>query len=116
MDKIFQAHDTDEPQDDYKGGEGWVIVAENFSGEVTLLDYDPNFGALRYMMDSSCSGSSFEELGFDSDPGGLGVFKGHFKTWTTSFHDYDGADNDMGFSLVGEWETLWEPEEISDES
>jgi len=24
-------------------------------------------------------------------------------------HDYDGADNDMGFTLVGEWKTMKDP-------
>jgi hypothetical protein len=112
----LRPHDTDEPQDDYKGGVGWVIVAEGINGVAVLLDYDPDFGALRYMLDSSLSGSSLEELGFDCDPGEPGVFKATFSTWTTSMHDYDGADNDMGFNLVGEWETIWEPEEDSDES
>lgn len=107
---ILQAHNADEPQDDYKGGTGWVIVVVGLGGNALVADYDGDFGAFRYMLDSCMSNSTAEDLGVEDCPEDPGVYKGQFETWTTSIHDYDGADNDMGFSLVGEWETIWEPE------
>jgi hypothetical protein len=106
LSKIVQAEGYTPPE--YKGNEGWIIVAVSISEVPRIIAYDENFGALHYMLDT-CGGDDGQENGIDDWPDDPGVYKGHFKVWTTSVHDYDGSDNDMGFNLVGKWETLWEP-------
>jgi len=105
LDQITGSEPT-EPEDNYKGSTGWVIVAVGVNGCACLVDFDDKFGALRWMLDCGFSGSTPEEVGIEDVPEDAGIYRGQFKAWTTSVHDYDGSDNDMGFSLVGEWEDL----------
>lgn len=104
MSQVVQADSDEGPE--YKGNKGWVVIAFGLGGSGVVIDYDLSFGAFCYVIDGVGS-DSVDDLGLDAnaDPG---VYRGHFEAWTTSIHDYDGADNDMGFNLVGELETLWE--------
>lgn len=106
--KLIEQAEGESVEPDYRGNEGWIMVAVGTNGGARVVDYDGKFGAFCYMMDSLCSDDP-EELGLDSWPDDPGVYRGHFKVWTTSVHDYDGADNDMGFNHCGEWEDIWVP-------
>ena len=93
-----------EPEDNYKGGKGWVIVVVGEVGGPALFDYDLKLGALRWLLDNG--GNDFEALNIDYVPEDAGIYKATLEAWTTSVHDYDGSDNDMGFHVKGEWEDI----------
>lgn len=92
------SHEDEITHDDYKGGKGWVIVAMGWGDRGCILESDPKFGALRYMIDQGGI-DDISEFGFDHLPE-QGVFRAECETWTTSVHDYDGSDNDMGFTVL----------------
>lgn len=86
------------PEDDCRGCVGWVVVAEGCGGGAVVVDYDGDFGALRWAMEGL--GDRCEDLGM-AEPGAPGIYR-----VTMRAH---GPGDDMTFDAEGEWETLWEP-------
>jgi len=118
---VLQPADDDEETEEeyrnrYKGGKGWAVVAVGLTGGV-VLDYSPGFGAMAWMIENAGTGNpSLYEVGIECEPDDFGIYYAYLEVWTTSVHDYDGADNDMGFTVVGEWTEIegwtpaWKPE------
>lgn len=103
--------DDDGPdEDDYRGGEGFALVAVGMSGTGVLLDFvgpEPGnaFGAMNYRTEAASS-DKLEDLGVD-DPPDTGLWIGRLKAWTA--RSYEG-EHDMGFNLVGEWQAVDVPD------
>lgn len=92
-----------EPEDRYEGFEGWVVVAVGHRGRSCILDVSPRFGAGRFMLHESGLGDPEDEWGLrlPEDPG---VYRGHVKAHAT--RSWEG-ENDLEFSVVGEWVSIY---------
>ncbi len=99
--KQFEIEPNDEPEDDYKGAEGWVVVALGERGRGCYLAIDPGFGALRwFVQESSLDDPEDASLLPDGDQG---VYRCEAKAWTDRSPE---GEHDMGFTITKEWEEV----------
>lgn len=94
--------EEDELPDEYRGSEGWLIVAVG-NGKACYLAVDPGFGALRFWIDE-CGLRDPEDAQLCPDDLDPGVYRTRAKAWTSRSHE---GEHDMGFEQLGEWELLW---------
>lgn len=101
--KPFENEDDASEEDNYRGSEGWVVVAVGERGRGCYLAVDPAFGALRYhIAEGGLDDPDDAELMPDGD---MGVFRATAKAWTST--SYEG-EHDMGFKLTSAWvEVAW---------
>lgn len=107
----LQPLEDEEPQDEYRGGEGWLVVAVGERGRACYLDVDPGFGALRYWIYEAGLDDP-EEMGGVHPPEDAGVYRATAKCWTHTSHE---GEHDMGFNLTSDWEEVsWPLPEAAD--
>lgn len=95
--------EKEEPEDNYEGDKGWVVVAVGERGRACYLAVDPGFGALRFFIAES---GLDDPLDADLTPDGdEGIYRARAKA---VFHrcPETGIQDDMGFVVVGKWEEV----------
>ena len=78
---------------------GWAVIAVGPNGRSVLVDYDPAWTALAFVVDE-VGGYDMDDLGL-AQPDGPGLYRGTFTAYQVQ------EDDDVQFDLLGEWETLW---------
>jgi hypothetical protein len=100
----LQAFEDEEPEDNYKGSEGWVVVAVGERGRACYLAVDPGFGALRWWIaESGLDDPADADLVPDGDEG---IFRARARVWQSRCPE---GETDMGFTVIGEWEEVTWP-------
>ena len=88
--------------DNYKGGEGWVVVAVGEGGRACVLAVDPGLGALRWLLNEMGLTDPDDELGL-GQPEDPGVYRATVKAVAPNAPT---PDEDFEFVVLGEWEDL----------
>ena len=91
-------------QDDYKGSSGWVVVAVGHGGQACVLDVDPGFGSLRWVLNEIGVGS-VEDLGLVV-PEDIGIYKTNAKAMVISYRHFEGGDMTFDVEEPG-WQDLF---------
>ena len=101
---VLRMAEGEEPDDEFAGGEGFVVVAVGERG-ACFMELDPGFGALRYCLEGSTDPGDW----LPSLPDVPGVYMAQLRARST------GVEDDLTFDLVteGGWrEVIWSPSSV----